>query len=63
MQELEVVTDELADHLRSNPNIKAGDRILLVFFPGLLFSVSLLACFKAGLIAVPVFPPDPRYAL
>lgn len=24
------------------------------------FTVSLLACFKANLIAVPVFPPDPR---
>jgi acyl-CoA synthetase (AMP-forming)/AMP-acid ligase II len=34
--------------------------VVLVFFPGLLFSISLLACFKAGLIAVPVFPPDPR---
>ena len=33
---------------------------MLVFFPGLDFSVSLLACFKAELIAVPVFPPDPR---
>ena len=37
-----------------------GDRILLVFFPGLDFTVSLLACFKAGLVGVPVFPPDPR---
>lgn len=34
--------------------------MLLVFFPGLDFTVSLLACFKAGLIGVPVFPPDPR---
>lgn len=38
----------------------AGDRVLLVFFPGLDFTVSLFACFKAGLIGVPVFPPDPR---
>ncbi len=22
--------------------------------------ISLIACFKAGVIAVPVFPPDPR---
>ncbi len=34
--------------------------MLLVFFPGLDFTASLLACFKAQLIAVPVFPPDPR---
>lgn len=33
---------------------------MLVFFPGLDFSAALLACFKAQLIAVPVFPPDPR---
>lgn len=33
---------------------------MLVFFPGLDFTASLLACFKAQLIAVPVFPPDPR---
>ena len=33
---------------------------MLVFFPGLDFSAALLACFKAELIAVPVFPPDPR---
>jgi acyl-CoA synthetase (AMP-forming)/AMP-acid ligase II len=31
-----------------------------VFFPGLQFMLSLIACFKAGVIAVPVFPPDPR---
>jgi acyl-CoA synthetase (AMP-forming)/AMP-acid ligase II len=60
LQELEVVTDGLATHLMKNCNLNAGDRLVLVFFPGLLFSISLVACFKAGLIAVPVFPPDPR---
>lgn len=45
--------------LNSN-KLNVGDRVLLVFFPGLDFTVSLLACFKAGLIGVPVFPPDPR---
>ena len=40
--------------------MSVGDRVLLVFFPGLDFTVTLLACFKAGLIGVPVFPPDPR---
>ena len=60
MQELENSTDALATHLLQAHQLHAGDRILLVFFPGLDFTVSLLACFKAGLIAVPVFPPDPR---
>lgn len=43
-----------------NNKLSKGDRVLLVFFPGLDFTISLLSCFKAGLIAVPVFPPDPR---
>lgn len=46
---------------KSPYNLKAGDRVLLVFFPGLTFTVALLACFYCGLIAVPVFPPDPRH--
>eukprot|EP00605_Chrysophyceae_sp_TOSAG23-4_P002020 GSChrysophyteH1.ASY1.ANO1.2235.1 assembled CDS len=58
--ELERCTSALAAHLLSECNIKARDRVLLVFFPGLDFTVSLIACFKAGIIAVPVFPPDPR---
>jgi acyl-CoA synthetase (AMP-forming)/AMP-acid ligase II len=50
----------LAEILLSQHKLVKGDRVLLVFFPGLDFTVSLLACFKAGLIGVPVFPPDPR---
>ena len=50
----------MAESLLSTHSLNAGDRILLVFYPGLDFTVSLLACFKAGLIGVPVFPPDPR---
>jgi acyl-CoA synthetase (AMP-forming)/AMP-acid ligase II len=33
--------------------------VLLVFVPGLAFTASLVACFKAGLVGVPVYPPDP----
>lgn len=60
--ELEEITDALASHLLSAEapvRLQQGDRVLLVFFPGLHFMISLLACFKAGIIAVPVFPPDP----
>ncbi len=61
MQELQAATDHLAEYLTSpSVPLKRGDRVLLVFFPGLDFTASLIACFKAGLIAVPVFPPDPR---
>lgn len=53
-------TSYLADYLVNTLKLNKGDRVLLVFFPSLDFTVSLLACFKAHLTAVPVFPPDPR---
>ena len=34
-------------------------RALLVYPPSLDFTVAFLACLKAGVIAVPVFPPNP----
>jgi len=37
-----------------------GDRVLLVYLPSLDFIVAFLACFRAGLVPVPVYPPDPR---
>lgn len=60
LKELHHCSGALAEHLLQSHKFSVGDRVLLVFFPGLDFTVSLLACFKAGLIAVPVFPPDPR---
>lgn len=61
IKELETATDHLSEYLSSPATgLKAGDRVLLVFFPGLDFTATLIACFKAQLIAVPVFPPDPR---
>ena len=56
---LDDATSALADELVHVHGIAKGDRVLLVFFPGLDFSISVIACFKAGIIAVPVFPPDP----
>jgi len=37
-----------------------GDRVLLVFEPSLTYILAFVACVRAGLVAVPVFPPDPR---
>ncbi|CAM9753454.1 unnamed protein product, partial [Ectocarpus sp. 12 AP-2014] len=37
-----------------------GDRVLLVYPPSLHFAVAFVACLRAGLVAVPVYPPDPR---
>ncbi|TMW60151.1 hypothetical protein Poli38472_000193 [Pythium oligandrum] len=40
--------------------LQPGDRVLLVYPPGLEFIVAFLACLRAGVVAVPVYPPDPR---
>ncbi|KAG7400540.1 hypothetical protein PHYBOEH_005340 [Phytophthora boehmeriae] len=40
--------------------LEQGDRVLLVYPPGLDFIVAFLACLRAGVVAVPVYPPDPR---
>lgn len=34
--------------------------MLLVFLPSLDFILTFLACLRAGVVAVPVYPPDPR---
>ena len=36
-----------------------GDRILLCYAPGVDFYVSFWGCLRAGVIAVPVYPPSP----
>ncbi len=36
-----------------------GERVLLVFQPGLDYLVAFYGCLYAGAIAVPVYPPDP----
>ncbi|CBJ27587.1 conserved unknown protein [Ectocarpus siliculosus] len=40
--------------------LSPGDRVLLVYPPSLHFAVAFVACLRAGLVAVPVYPPDPR---
>lgn len=40
---------------------KPGDRLLLLFEPDLDFCLALWACFLAGMVAIPLYPPaDPR---
>jgi acyl-CoA synthetase (AMP-forming)/AMP-acid ligase II/thioesterase domain-containing protein/acyl carrier protein len=36
-----------------------GQRVMLLYVPGLDFIVALLGCLYAGAIAVPAYPPDP----
>ena len=39
---------------------RPGDRVLLLYSPGLEFVEAFAACLYAGLVAVPVYPPAPR---
>lgn len=40
-------------------HVQPGERAVLVYPPSLDFMICFLACLKAGVIAVPVFPPNP----
>lgn len=50
---------EVADFLRQRSVSAPGDRVLLVYPPGLDFVRALMGCMAAGAIPVPVYPPDP----
>ena len=57
--QLEERTNDLAWYLLNKAGLKPGERAVLVYPPSLEFMVAFLACLKAGLVAVPVFPPNP----
>jgi len=61
-RELEDVTDGLARRLlmpENNYKLSPKDVVVLVYPPSLDFAICFLACLKAGLVPVPVFPPNP----
>ena len=47
----------LAGYLQDRCRIRSGDRVLLLYPPGLDFVVGFFACLAIGAIAVPAFPP------
>jgi thioester reductase-like protein len=51
-------TNFLAAALLADGRIATGDRVLLVYAPGLEFIVAFFACAKMGAIPVPVPPPS-----
>ena len=64
-KEVDTLTTNLARCMISPTGwaLKKGDRALLVYPPSLDFIICFIACLKAGIVAVPVFPPDPRYGV
>ena len=49
----------VAHALISEYNLARGDRVMLVYPPGLDFIVAFLGCLRAGVLPVPVYPPNP----
>ncbi|TWT82031.1 putative fatty-acid--CoA ligase fadD21 [Planctomycetes bacterium CA13] len=47
----------LAGYLQDRCRIRAGDRLLLLYPPGLDFIIGFFACHAAGAVAVPAYPP------
>jgi acyl-CoA synthetase (AMP-forming)/AMP-acid ligase II/D-alanyl-lipoteichoic acid acyltransferase DltB (MBOAT superfamily) len=60
--ELDGRARELARTLGAR-GVRRGDRVVLVYPPGIAFVEAIFACMYAGVVAVPVYPPDPRAAL
>lgn len=63
-EEVVITYEELDRQARSTGallqnSLKAGDRALLLFPPGLDFIVAYFGCLYARVIAVPVYPPHP----
>lgn len=53
----------LAAHLQQGLRLNAGDRVLLLYPPGLEFICAFFGCLYAGVIAVPAYPPRPNRSL
>jgi len=55
---LDVEARCIAANLQLNHGLKKGDRVVLLFVPGLDFIRAFHACLYAGFIAIPVNPPS-----
>jgi len=54
------LVDSMTGYLRTQCELQPGDRVLLVYPPSIDFAVAFVSCMRAGLIPVPVYPPNPR---
>ncbi|MEO0647054.1 MAG: AMP-binding protein, partial [Cyanobacteria bacterium J06650_10] len=59
--QLQQQSQTLAAHLLTKANV--GDRALLLYPSGLDFIVTFFACLRAGIIAVPIYPPRRNQSL
>ena len=57
-EELHLEIDRIAGMLLAS-GVQPGERAILFYPPSLDFVISLMACFRARIIGVPVFPPVP----
>jgi len=56
-QQLDQSARSIAANLQLNYHLTKGDRVVLLFCPGLQFLEAFFGCLYAGIIAVPVYPP------
>jgi len=59
LKELSLRATEIASALLGKYGLVPGDRVILAHPPGIEFIAAFTACLTSGLIAVPVYPPDP----
>ena len=52
-------TDRLAAHLTTALGLRRGDRVLLVYPPSPDFVIAFVGCLAAGIVPVPLAPPNP----
>ncbi len=50
----------IAGNLRAKLGVERGDRVLLIYVPGVEFVIGFVATMLAGAIPVPAYPPNPR---
>ena len=50
---------DAVSRLLHDANARPGDRVLLLYPPGLAFIEAFFGCLRGGFIAVPAYPPDP----
>ncbi|MCH2583298.1 MAG: fatty acyl-AMP ligase, partial [Planctomycetes bacterium] len=53
-------TTDIAAHIQSAARLEPGERVLLLYPPGLEMICAFFACVRLGLIPVPAYPPTGR---